>query len=575
MAGLLMKPLARFSHLPFRSAPGSAHRPALVPGITRVLASLLVFAASALVVHAQDEDPPQVAIGERLFLETRFSQFFAAHSNGDANAALTAGDPVMDNTATTTTPLPGPFAGQSMNCRACHVVDEQNAARGNRTYADFARRSPVPDRGDGHTVTTRNSPPLVNASLHRSTGIMLHFDGEFVNGQQLTVGTLTGRNFGWLPSEHAEAVAHIAHIIRDDDGSGDLAQSTGGKYSVLLKGTSPSIPSELRLPVAFRIDVAHATDTQILNAIGRLVQAYMNSLTFTTDETGNFSGSPYDVFLKKNHLPRRPMPGEAPVAYARRLFAAIERLQEPAFVTDADGPFQIHQQSFTFGSQELAGLKIFFTGTGARRAGAATIAAGGAGNCVACHAPPLFTDFSFHNTGASQDEYDSIHGAGSFAALEIPSLATRRTAFDTWLPATPKHPNATGIYSSAPELAHPGRADLGVWNIFANPDHPLSQGRIVSTLTRGIPTSFATLLPRTIGAFKTPGLRDLADSAPYLHHGQFDTIEQVLDFYLRFSALARDGQVRNPAAELSGIALVPADLPLLAAFLRALNEDYE
>jgi len=34
---------------------------------------------------------------------------------------------------------------------------------GNRTYADFTRRSPVPARDDANIHTPRNSPPLVNA----------------------------------------------------------------------------------------------------------------------------------------------------------------------------------------------------------------------------------------------------------------------------------------------------------------------------------------------------------------------------------------------------------------------------
>ena len=125
----------------------------------------------------EDADPPEVAIGERLFLETRFAQFFFANANGNANAVLPAGDPVMDTTQTTGEPLPGPFAGQSMNCRNCHFVDEHLGApglpsSGVRTYADFARRSPVPQRGDGIITTPRNSPPLVNASLARKGGVL-------------------------------------------------------------------------------------------------------------------------------------------------------------------------------------------------------------------------------------------------------------------------------------------------------------------------------------------------------------------------------------------------------------------
>ncbi len=31
--------------------------------------------------------------------------------------------------------------------------------------------------------------------------------------------TLTGRNFGWAPEQHAQAVAHIARVIREDNGT--------------------------------------------------------------------------------------------------------------------------------------------------------------------------------------------------------------------------------------------------------------------------------------------------------------------------------------------------------------------
>ncbi len=115
-----------------------------------------------------DDDPPEALIGERLFLETRFAQAFFIQCNGDVNAPVT-GDPVLDSTVTTGSPLTGPFIGKTMNCRACHLVDEQltSAGGGMRTYCDFARRSPIPDRGDGHFMTPRNSPPLVNAALQR------------------------------------------------------------------------------------------------------------------------------------------------------------------------------------------------------------------------------------------------------------------------------------------------------------------------------------------------------------------------------------------------------------------------
>src|SRR5262249_36554870 len=104
---------------------------------------------------AEEADPPEVAIGERLFLETRFSQFFFAHSGGNANAILAAGDPATDTLQTLAGPIAGLFAGQGINCRACHLVDDAKATPGggSRTYADFARHSPIPAREDGRTMT--------------------------------------------------------------------------------------------------------------------------------------------------------------------------------------------------------------------------------------------------------------------------------------------------------------------------------------------------------------------------------------------------------------------------------------
>src|SRR5262245_12762367 len=71
----------------------------------------------------EEADPAQVAIGERLFLETRFAQFAAAQG-GDVNAPFRIGDPVVQQLKTTTGTIPSPFAGQSMNCRSCHLVDD-------------------------------------------------------------------------------------------------------------------------------------------------------------------------------------------------------------------------------------------------------------------------------------------------------------------------------------------------------------------------------------------------------------------------------------------------------------------
>jgi cytochrome c peroxidase len=37
--------------------------------------------------------------------------------------------------------------------------------------------------------------------------------------------------------------------------------------------------------------------------------------------------------------------------------------------------------------------------------------------------------------------------------------------------------------------------------------------------------------PRDWGAFKTPTLREIANTAPYVHDGSLKTLEEVVDFY--------------------------------------------
>ena len=477
----------------------------------------------------------------------------------------------MDVTVTTQGSFPGPFAGLSMNCRACHLDAEQGltVGGGDRTYNDFARHSPIPAREDGKTLTTRNSPPLVDSALPRKGATFFHLDGQFVSLEDLVRTTYTGRNFGWLPYEQQAAIRHIARVIREDDGTGDLAQEYGGvPYGAILSGAS----SDFRLPGKYRVNVDIASDEQILNGVAKLVAAYVESLVFSRDGNGDFNGSPYDVFLRKNHLPLHPDNGETNIDYARRLRGLINALDNPLFVTSADGTFAFHNQAFAFGTQELDGVKIFLT-----EPPASQLPSGRIGNCIACHAPPTFTDFSFHNNGAAQEEYDQIHGANAFAQLAIPDAAARRTNFNANLPATSRHPDALGPFFAIPSVDHPELTDLGLWNIFDNPDVPRPQAKLRTVLKTLCPETRCKrdeLLPLTVGLFKTPGLRDLADSGPYLHNGSKDTLAQVMGFYSSEAILARAGQLRNGDPQMQRISLTADDATALAAFLESLNEDY-
>lgn len=76
-----------------------------------------------------------------------------------------------------------------------------------------------------------------------------------------------------------------------------------------------------------------------------------------------------------------------------------------------------------------------------------------------------------------------------------------------------------------------------------------------------------------IATFKTPTLRNLAHSQPYMHNGAYPSLDAALSELMRLSDLARAGRVREADDGLAKIRISDADIRPLAAFLNALNED--
>ena len=69
-----------------------------------------------------------------------------------------------------------------------------------------------------------------------------------------------------------------------------------------------------------------------------------------------------------------------------------------------------------------------------------------------------------------------------------------------------------------------------------------------------------------LGAFKTPTLREIARSAPYMHDGRFKTLEEVVNFYNK-------GGVKNPHQDplIIPLELTDQEKSDLVAFLHTLN----
>lgn len=273
---------------------------------------------------------------------------------------------------------------------------------------------------------------------------------------------------------------------------------------------------------AFGVELERLSPEQVMELIGKAITAYMRTLKSAQD-------SPYDRFIQANGLDARPAQGESAAAYGARILRRVDELESRSAL----------KLPKEFSTEALDGLKLFLRTEGGARVG----------NCVACHVPPLFTDASFHNLGITQSEYDQVHGEGRFVALRIP------TAADAHRPLR--------NCRETPVENRPERVDLGYWNFVKLDDATLRrQGE-----------SDERFLQRMIATFKTPTLRNLAYSRPYMHNGAYPSVESAIGELLRLGRLAREGHVREADDGLAKIQLSESDIRPLVVFLSALNED--
>lgn len=383
------------------------------------------------------------------------------------------------------------------SCSHCHLFDED--PQGVRAYTDFFIKSWVSFREkDPRRLMLRNSPTLLDVGgMSR-----LHYDGEFASLEELVKGTLAGRPMGWLPGEEAQGIAHARAVVLQDRGEMNPGEGTYRE----------------QLQKAFGVDVERLSNEETMNLLAKAVANYCRTLNTRKD-------SAYDRFISLNGLASEPASGESDGAFAKRLLADISGLE-------SKGRLRMNRD---FDKAALQGLKVFFNGE--------------TGNCVSCHAPPHFTDNSFHNIGVSQREYDSLHGEGKFAALAIPNAATARRPL--------------AQYRETPSKAKPLDADLGFWNF-------------VDLKTSGLRhtgESDERFLQRMIATFKTPTLRNLKYTQPYFHNGSLHTLEEVLSEMIQLSEAAQAGRLREADEQLAKIKIASSDIPALIAFLNSLNED--
>lgn len=518
----------------------------------KVIALIILFTTNYIpnAVFASGNMDAFVSLGERMFKDPRFSQYYASKSAGNVNYKLKTGAQELNKIQTLAGKSESPFKGSAMSCGACHMVDQvlDIKSAGMRGYTDFSSQAILPPREDGLKHTPRNTPVLVGIGSKFAQNRFSHHDAEFADHSGTVLGNFTGRNMGWLATEKKLALANIVNIIRNDNGKGELASEFGGSYSKIYLGRDRRISPEFLIPTKFRADIKKISDEKIIENVVTAVTAYLDSLDFEVDGAGNYTGSPYDQFLEINRIPRGPKGNQGIFEYTNSLVEAFKKLKKPKFVKSR--MFKNHKKEFEFSENEWKGLKVFFNVDTKRKSAR--------GMCINCHTAPLFTDQSFHNVGTMQIEYDDLHGSGSFSKLDIPKYAKK-----------------TKMIMDRGEASKKGQIDLGAWNFYGKniPFTKFMNRELCSSdMTNCSQDAVSELM---IARVKTPTIRNLGHSAPYNHNGLAKDIDKVLNMYLEAADLQRAGKLRNGAPELASQKLNKEDLKNLKYFLNALNEDYE
>ncbi|MCS6933574.1 MAG: cytochrome-c peroxidase [Chitinophagales bacterium] len=104
-------------------------------------------------------------------------------------------------------------------------------------------------------------------------------------------------------------------------------------------------------------------------------------------------------------------------------------------------------------------------------------------------------------------------------------------------------------------------------------DNKFHNNGIRSTFTIDSGRAHITQLPQDVGKFKTPSLRNLKYTAPYMHDGSFATLEQVLDHYAQGVKYSPTLDAELQKNGILGIPLTAIEKQKIIAFLNTLNDE--
>lgn len=407
-------------------------------------------------------------------------------------------------------------------CSSCHQSDRK-----------FTDGVPV---SHGIGVMTKNAPSVANGHLQT----WFFWDGRADSLAAQALGPIED------PREHGFSRVGVAKRLKAEYAVA-YERAFGAFPAALDVATLPNQALPPRPPIELSIDVA-ATSLATLGhfeLLTDILQAAQKARTAPATELNRRAlGGPQpesawtEAWLKMPEAQRAAVNqvfanfGRALAAFEEGLGAVdspFDRFAARLAALPADKP-ESEALDIAFDAAALEGFKLFV----------------GPARCSLCHDGPGFSDQQFHNTGLAQRGMELDVGR---------SAGVMRVKADPF--------NCLALLPP-PEPVRVGAAFVGV-------GPPPAQAIVPGTGPRESCLELPFLDPENdelIGAFKTPSLRNVGDTAPYMHDGRFATLTEVVEFYDGLEARAALGHREDSMVALD---LTSEEKAVLLRFLETLG----
>jgi len=363
----------------------------------------------------------------------------------------------------------------------------------------------------GLTKTTMNAPTLVNAA----GGDWFFWDGRADSLEAQAMGPVEN------PKEHGFSRIKVAYRLKEF-----YRREYESIFGPLPKKLPKTLPAkDAEIPTAPPEEISDAVAAYALATLGspKLLKSILRDAQSKSTQPVAILKERSAAAVKSTSVKIIGQDTDAPETdainmvfanYARAI-AAFER----TIVAD-NSPFDRFAERLAtknkpedayvdgFQAEQLRGLRLFT----------------GRGQCTLCHQGPLFTDQQFHNIGLptlTAETIDLGRAQGMIMARESPF-------------------NCRGKYLTQKKLTESCR-ELGY---------------------------LESENAESVGAFKTPTLRQLGETAPFGHDGRFGRIRDVLEHYNNLGVPPAVGHTEDSLVPLR---MSSQELDDLEAFLLSLN----